>query len=111
MPAARLEPSVTAGFFLPDRGAIVGQRCHSATPRTFADPQRTFVPDSLTSTLTSYYDTVPYDSHPFPQSAMEHLEALAFLFGLDAPAPAKARVLELGLCGRRQSDSVRGAPP
>jgi SAM-dependent methyltransferase len=54
------------------------------------------VSDSLTSTLTSYYDTVPYDSHPFPQSAVEHLEALAFLFGLDAPAPATARVLELG---------------
>ena len=54
------------------------------------------MPDSLTSTLTSYYDTVPYDSHPFPQSAVEHLEALAFLFGLDAPAPARARVLELG---------------
>jgi SAM-dependent methyltransferase len=27
---------------------------------------------------------------------VEHLEALAFLFGLDAPAPATARVLELG---------------
>jgi SAM-dependent methyltransferase len=54
------------------------------------------VSDSLTSTLTSYYDTVPYDSHPFPQSAVEHLEVLAFLFGLDAPAPATARVLELG---------------
>ncbi|MET3496083.1 methyltransferase-like protein [Variovorax boronicumulans] len=50
----------------------------------------------MTSTLTSYYDAVPYDSHPFPQSAVEHLEALAFLFGLDAPAPATARVLELG---------------
>jgi len=55
-----------------------------------------FVPDSLTSTLTSYYDAVPYDSHPFPQTAMEHLEALAFLFGLEAPAPGTARVLELG---------------
>ncbi|HEX7868297.1 MAG TPA: class I SAM-dependent methyltransferase [Variovorax sp.] len=54
------------------------------------------MPDSLTSELTSYYDTVPYDSHPFPQSAMEHLEALAFLFGLDVPPPATARVLELG---------------
>jgi SAM-dependent methyltransferase len=54
------------------------------------------VPDSLTSELTSYYDTVPYDSHPFPQSAMEHLEALAFHFGLDVPPPATARVLELG---------------
>jgi SAM-dependent methyltransferase len=54
------------------------------------------VSDSLISTLTSYYDAVPYDSHPFPQSAMEHLEALAFLFGLDAPDPSSARVLELG---------------
>jgi SAM-dependent methyltransferase len=54
------------------------------------------VSDSLTSTLTSYYDEVPYESHPFPQTAIEHLEALAFLFGLDAPSPATARVLELG---------------
>jgi len=52
--------------------------------------------DALTRTLTSYYDTVPYDSHPFPQTAVEHLEALAWLFGLEAPAPARARVLELG---------------
>ncbi|MET3443719.1 methyltransferase-like protein/2-polyprenyl-3-methyl-5-hydroxy-6-metoxy-1,4-benzoquinol methylase [Variovorax paradoxus] len=54
------------------------------------------MPDTLTSTLTSYYDEVPYESHPFPQTAVEHLEALAFLFGLEAPPPAKARVLELG---------------
>lgn len=52
--------------------------------------------DALTSTITSYYDSVPYDSHPFPQSAIEHLEALAWLFGLEAPSPARARVLELG---------------
>jgi methyltransferase-like protein len=52
--------------------------------------------DSLTTTLTSYYDAVPYDSHPFPQATVEHLEALAFLFGLESPAPAQARVLELG---------------
>ncbi len=51
---------------------------------------------TLTSTLTRYYDEVPYDSHPFPQTAMEHLEALAHLFGLEAPDPARARVLELG---------------
>ncbi|RZI93417.1 MAG: methyltransferase domain-containing protein [Variovorax sp.] len=52
--------------------------------------------DALTATLTSFYDLVPYDSHPFPQTAVEHLEALSFLFGLDAPLPATARVLELG---------------
>lgn len=54
------------------------------------------MPDSVTSQLSNYYDEVPYESHPFPQTAAEHLEAIAFLFGLDAPAPAKARVLELG---------------
>lgn len=52
--------------------------------------------DALTTTITSYYNEVPYDSHPFPQSAIEHLQSLAWLFGLDAPAPARARVLELG---------------
>jgi methyltransferase-like protein len=52
--------------------------------------------DALTASLTSFYDLVPYDSHPFPQTAVEHLESLSFLFGLDAPSPAKARVLELG---------------
>lgn len=52
--------------------------------------------DQMTTAITSYYDTVPYDSHPFPQSAAEHLEALAFLFGVEAPTPERARVLELG---------------
>ncbi|RYE55420.1 MAG: methyltransferase domain-containing protein, partial [Hyphomicrobiales bacterium] len=52
--------------------------------------------EALTATLTSYYNRVPYDSHPFAQTAVEHLEALSFLFGLDAPPPATARVLELG---------------
>jgi methyltransferase-like protein/2-polyprenyl-3-methyl-5-hydroxy-6-metoxy-1,4-benzoquinol methylase len=52
--------------------------------------------DSHTDVLGSYYDLVPYDSHPFPQSAVEHLEAVAFLFGLETPPLAQARVLELG---------------
>lgn len=43
-----------------------------------------------------YYDAVPYASHPFPQTTIEHLEALAALFGLTAPSPVHARVLELG---------------
>lgn len=51
------------------------------------------VPDDA---LVDYYNAVPYESHPFPQSAVEHLEAIAFVFGLDAPAARTARVLELG---------------
>ena len=54
------------------------------------------MPDSVTSQLSNFYDQVPYESHPFPQTAAEHLEAVAFLFGLEAPPPAHARVLELG---------------
>lgn len=46
--------------------------------------------------IGQYYDAVPYVSHPFPQTAIEHLEALAALFGLETPLPARARVLELG---------------
>jgi methyltransferase-like protein/SAM-dependent methyltransferase len=52
--------------------------------------------EASTPASTNYYDAVPYDSFPISQSAIEHLEALAVLFGLDAPAPARARVLELG---------------
>lgn len=46
--------------------------------------------------VRTQYDEVPYASHPFPQTAPEHLAAIAHLFGLDAPAVATARVLELG---------------
>ena len=52
--------------------------------------------DTSAEALANYYDAVPYKSHPFPQSSVEHLEAIAFLFGLDMPAPRTARVLELG---------------
>ena len=46
--------------------------------------------DSLTAALANYYDTVPYNSQPFAQSAVEHPQVLAFLFGLDAAPPARA---------------------
>lgn len=50
----------------------------------------------LTALLQQSYDEVPYASHPFPQSAPEHLEGVATLFGLAPTPPANARVLELG---------------
>jgi SAM-dependent methyltransferase len=50
----------------------------------------------LTALLQQSYDEVPYASHPFPQSAPEHLEAVATLFGLAPTPPPNARVLELG---------------
>jgi SAM-dependent methyltransferase/methyltransferase-like protein len=42
------------------------------------------------------YETLPYPSMPFAYSQPSHLEALALLFGFDAPAANQARVLELG---------------
>lgn len=53
----------------------------------------------LTALLQKSYDELPYASHPFPQSAPEHLEAVATLFGLAPTPPATARVLELGCAG------------
>jgi methyltransferase-like protein/2-polyprenyl-3-methyl-5-hydroxy-6-metoxy-1,4-benzoquinol methylase len=46
--------------------------------------------------IADAYDTVPYQSKPFAQSAPEQLAVMAKLFGLDAPDFRQARVLELG---------------
>jgi len=54
--------------------------------------------DSSTTTLTRHRDVLAHDVYPSPTSTAEHLEALAFLFGVRSPPPATARVLELG-CG------------
>src|SRR4051812_17048024 len=42
------------------------------------------------------YDEVPYPSNSFPQSHPNRVAAMAWLFGLAAAQPSKARVLELG---------------
>jgi methyltransferase-like protein len=44
------------------------------------------------------YDETPYVSIAFPDTHPDKLCAMARLFGLEAPEPARARVLELG-CG------------
>jgi SAM-dependent methyltransferase len=44
------------------------------------------------------YDEVPYEGGAFSLSHPDHLQAAAGLFGLDAPAPDGAAILELG-CG------------
>ena len=44
------------------------------------------------------YDETPYVSIAFPETHPDKLCAMARLFGLEAPEPARARVLELG-CG------------
>jgi len=42
------------------------------------------------------YDAIPYPSNPFRYSRPERLSAVARLFGMDTPALATCRVLELG---------------
>ena len=46
--------------------------------------------------IADAYNTVPYQSKPFAQSAPEQLAVMAQLFGLQAPDFRSARVLELG---------------
>lgn len=51
---------------------------------------------TLIERIGKSYDEMPYISCAFPATAPEHLRAVAHLFGLDAPPPERARVLELG---------------
>lgn len=51
---------------------------------------------TLIERIGKSYDEMPYTSSAFPATAPEHLRAVAHLFGLDAPPPERARVLELG---------------
>ncbi len=46
--------------------------------------------------IADAYDSVPYQSKPFAQSAPEQLAVMAKLFGLNPPDFRNARVLELG---------------
>lgn len=48
------------------------------------------------ATNKTSYDTIPYPSLPFPETHPDRLSAVARIFGLQAPDPARCRVLELG---------------
>jgi methyltransferase-like protein/2-polyprenyl-3-methyl-5-hydroxy-6-metoxy-1,4-benzoquinol methylase len=52
--------------------------------------------DDAVSRLRADYDMTPYTSSSFPQSAPGQLAAIAYLFGLETPEVATARVLEIG---------------
>jgi SAM-dependent methyltransferase len=52
--------------------------------------------DDAIDQLRADYDTTPYTSNSFPQSAPGHLAAIAHLFGLEVPDVSTARVLEIG---------------
>ncbi len=50
----------------------------------------------LTPSRESTYDQIPYESMPFAQTHPDRLATIGALFGMNPPAPSKARVLELG---------------
>lgn len=50
----------------------------------------------LVDHIGASYNALPYESSPFAATTPEHLQTVAHLFGLTAPDPAHARVLELG---------------
>jgi methyltransferase-like protein/SAM-dependent methyltransferase len=52
--------------------------------------------DDAIDRLRADYDTTPYTSNSFPQSAPGHLAAIAHLFGLETLEVSTARVLEIG---------------
>jgi cyclopropane fatty-acyl-phospholipid synthase-like methyltransferase len=52
--------------------------------------------DDAVDQLRATYDTTPYTSNSFPQSAPGQLAAIAYLFGLEPPEVPSARVLEIG---------------
>ncbi len=52
--------------------------------------------DDAVNRLRADYDVTPYTSNSFPQSAPGRLAAIAYLFGLEPPEVATARVLEIG---------------
>jgi SAM-dependent methyltransferase len=52
--------------------------------------------DEAVDQLRADYDTTPYVSDSFPQSAPGQLAATAHLFGLETPPVSNARVLEIG---------------
>jgi methyltransferase-like protein len=58
----------------------------------------TSTPNELTRAIVAAYDETPYTNISFPETHPDKLCAMARLFGLAAPEPARARVLELG-CG------------
>jgi len=52
--------------------------------------------DDAVDRLRADYDTTPYNSLSFPQSAPGQLAAVAYLFGLETAEVSSARVLEIG---------------
>src|SRR3954464_15165553 len=84
-----------AGLYNHENARVLAAHAfHSAEGAHFR--MTTSTPNEFTRAIAAAYDETPYVSPAFPQTHPDKLCAMARLFGLDAPAPARARVLELG---------------
>ncbi len=63
------------------------------------------------ASTTNAYDEVPYSSYIFSQTSPARLCAIAHLFGLEAPLPEKARILELGCASGNNILSIASCFP
>lgn len=55
--------------------------------------------ESIEQHIARHYDERPYASEAFSFSSPSHIQAVAHLYGVAAPAPHRARVLEVGCAG------------
>lgn len=69
---------------------------HSVAVQTGAQIGGNIGANASNQAIADAYDSVPYQSKPFAQSAPEQLAVMAKLFGLTPPDFRNARVLELG---------------
>jgi methyltransferase-like protein/ubiquinone/menaquinone biosynthesis C-methylase UbiE len=61
--------------------------------------------------LKNTYDEVPYESHAYPQTHPRQMATVARIFGLNPPAPAKARILEIGCAAGGNLIPIAAAAP
>src|ERR1700722_10458152 len=81
-----------------DPGPARGQSQEHELSQSADQAHPTYDVDDAVNRLRADYDMTPYTSNSYPQSAPGQLAAIGYLFGLDTPEVATARVLEIG-CG------------
>jgi methyltransferase-like protein/2-polyprenyl-3-methyl-5-hydroxy-6-metoxy-1,4-benzoquinol methylase len=88
-----------------------GRSQEHALSQSAEQADRTYDEDDAVSRLRADYDMTPYTSTSFPQSAPGKLAAIAYLFGLETPEVATARVLEIGCAAGRNLIPFAAAHP
>ena len=94
--------SSTSGHLELPNGASAPERSISTgISRNRIGPAAGVSPESQAGSASSY-DEIPYDGQAIADTHPDHMAAIAALFGIESPDPARCRVLELG-CARGDS--------